>query len=128
MRLLLDTHVLIWMVEDPNRVSVQVTTLVKASTSEVFVSAATGWEIATKTRLGKLKFDPTFLDDFEGRLRALEIEPLAISVTHAVAGGRIKGAPTDPFDRMLAAQSIVEGLTIATVDPALAALGARVIW
>ncbi len=128
MKLLLDTHVLIWIVEDPKRVSVQVTKLVKATTSSVFVSAASAWEIAIKARLGKLKFDPTFLDDFENRLRALAIEPLPISAAHAVAGGRIKGAPADPFDRMLAAQAITEQLTIATADPALAALGATVVW
>ena len=128
MKLLLDTHVLIWIVEDPKRVSVTVTKLVKASASLVFVSAASAWEIAIKTRSGKLKFDPTFLDDFDSRLRALAMEPLLITSAHAVAGGRLQGAPSDPFDRLLAAQAIAEGLTIATIDPAIAALGAAVVW
>ena len=62
------------------------------------------------------------------RLRALAIEPLQVTVAHAVAGGRMAGRWTDPFDRLIAAQAICEGLTVATLDPAIAALGARVVW
>jgi PIN domain nuclease of toxin-antitoxin system len=127
-KLLLDTHVLIWIVEEPKRVPLSVAMLVKAATSSVFVSAASAWEIAIKAKRGKLKFDSTFLDDFEARLMALAIEPLQITVAHAVAGGRIEGASTDPFDRLIAAQAITEGLTVATLDPAIAALGAKVVW
>lgn len=128
MKLLLDTHTLIWIVEEPKRVPRSVAMLVKAANSTVYVSAASAWEIAIKSKRGKLKFDATFLDDFETRLRALAIEPLQITVAHAVAGGRLEGASTDPFDRLIAAQAIVEGLTVATLDPAIAALGAKVVW
>ena len=128
MRLLLDTHTLFWIVRDPKKVSAQVTSIMKSETSEVFVSAATAWEIATKVRKGKLAFDPAFLDTFDDHLRGHGFEPLTITSAHASAGGRLNGAHGDPFDRMLAAQAMIEGLTVATVDAAIAALGAKVVW
>jgi len=127
-RVLLDTHTLIWIVRDPRKVSAQVTSIMKLETSEVFVSAATAWEIATKARKGKLAFDSEFLDAFDDHLRVHGLEPLPIASAHAAAGGRLDGSHGDPFDRILAAQAIAEGLTVATVDPAIAALGAKVVW
>ena len=128
MRLLLDTHALIWIVRDPKKVSAQVTSIMKSETSEVFVSAATAWEIATKVRKRKLAFDSVFLDAFDDHLRLHGFEPLTITSAHASAGGRLNGDHGDAFDRMLAAQAIAEGLTVATIDPAIAALGAKVVW
>ena len=92
------------------------------------MSPISAFEISRKLGLGKLLFDQAFLVDFDARIQALGWLELPLTNAHAVAAGRLAGSHKDPFDRMLAAQSIVEGLTIATVDPALAALGARVIW
>ena len=128
MRLLLDTHVLIWLVNEPARLSPTVTAAIKNPSSEVFVSAASAWEIATKVRLGKLAFDAAFLDDFDARLKALAFAPLLVTSAHAVAGTRLTGRHGDPFDRMLVGQALAEGLDLATADPLLAALGARVLW
>lgn len=128
MRLLLDTHALIWIVADAKRVSAEVGALVHDPATTVFVSAATGWEIATKVRLGKLRFDPAFLSDFENRIRALAFTSLAVTATHAVAAGARVYDHRDPFDRLIAAQAVAEGLTVATVDRAIADLGASVVW
>ena len=128
MRLLLDTHALIWLVNEPTRLSGNVSTAIRSANSEVLVSAASAWEIATKVRLGKLAFDMSFLDDFDARLRALAITPLTVTSAHAVAGGLLTGRHGDPIDRMLVGQALVEGLTLVTVDPLMAALGARVMW
>ncbi|MBS0240925.1 MAG: type II toxin-antitoxin system VapC family toxin [Proteobacteria bacterium] len=128
MKLLLDTHVLIWWLADPWRVPERVQDEIIQQASETFVSAASAWEIAVKTRTGKLAFDAAILDDFDNRSRALAFEPLPVTATHAVMGARLPGAHKDPFDRLIAGQAIFEGLTVVTADPAIASLGAKVMW
>ena len=92
------------------------------------MSPVSAFEISRKCGLGKLAFDQTFLVDFYLRIRALGWLELPLTNAHAIAAGRHVGGHKDPFDRLLAAQAIVEGLTIATLDPAIEALGAKVIW
>lgn len=128
MRLLLDTHVLIWLRRDPDRLSKNVRELIEASANDIFVSAATAWEIAIKHRLGKLEFDAEMLDDFDARIRDMGFEPLAITSEHSIAGARLTGAHRDPFDRMLAGQAMAEGLVVVSLDPAIASLGVPTVW
>ena len=124
-RLLLDTHTLIWWDDDclPRRVTTAI-----QNADAVFVSAVTAWEIAIKTRAGKLTFEPQFLSDFDASIRSLAFEPLPIVSAHAVAAGALRGSHKDPFDRMLAAQAQVEGLTLVTADSRIAGLGVPVLW
>ena len=128
MRLLLDTHVLIWIVQNSPKIPQRVELLVKSTANQVFVSAATAWEIATKVKAGKLPFDRPFLADFDASITALAFTPLPMTAAHTVAAGLLAGAHKDPFDRVLAAQAQLEQLTIMTRDPALALLGAQVAW
>jgi PIN domain nuclease of toxin-antitoxin system len=128
MRLLLDTHALIWITMAPDRVSANLRGIIQRDSNEVYVSAVTAWEIGTKLRLGKLSFDVGFLDDFDARVIAMAFNPLPINAQHGRIGAGLAGAHRDPFDRLLAGQAIAENLTIATADPQLAALGATVIW
>jgi PIN domain nuclease of toxin-antitoxin system len=128
MRVLLDTHALIWITMVPERVSKALRGIIEQDTTAVFVSAVSAWEIATKVRIGKIAFDAGFLDDFDARTRSLAFEPLAVTAHHAVIGARLAGTHKDPFDRLLVGQAIAEDLTIATIDHQLAALGAAVIW
>ena len=128
MRLLIDTHVLIWIFHDQARIPRIIEGLMKSTANEVFVSAATPWEIAIKVGKGKLAFDRQFLADFDTRIKALAFTPLPMTAAHGVAAGLLPGLHKDPFDRMLAAQAQVEQMTIITSDPALAALGAQVTW
>jgi PIN domain nuclease of toxin-antitoxin system len=127
-RLLIDTHVLIWWTTDLSFIPSRVQDAMSDPDNEVFVSVATAWEIGTKTRIGKLSFDSTFLDDFDNRVKALGFGPLSLTAAHAVKGARMPGDHKDPFDRILVGQALCEGLTIATADRKLATLGAPTLW
>lgn len=115
MRLLLDTHAVIWFTGEPDTLTPEArNAIVDADT--VVVSAASIWEISTKTALGKLH--PP-VDDIVAELREWGFEMLPISPQHAWAVGRLPRHHRDPFDRMLVAQAQLEGLTIVTRDPAM---------
>ena len=128
MRLLLDTNALIWWLNDDERMTRRVRRVLDSGQHDVFVSAASAWEIATKVRLGKLKFAAGFLADFDASIRALNFEPLPVTSHHAVVGAQLPGAYGDPFDRMLAGQAAVERLNVVTSDPAIGALGVETLW
>ena len=128
MKLLLDTHVFLWVRREPKRVSAHVTGLLKDPANSVFVSAATAWEIAIKAASGKLAFDQDFLAAFDDRIRALAWEPLVITAAHGFAAGALAGRHKDPFDRMLAAQANCEGLTLVTADPEFKVFDVRTMW
>ncbi|MGQ0674277.1 MAG: type II toxin-antitoxin system VapC family toxin [Hyphomicrobium sp.] len=128
MRLLLDTHVFLWMRREPKRLSRRVAALLKSPSEDLYVSVGTGWEIATKVRIGKLVFDPTFLDDFAMRVRAMGINPLGITASHAISGALLPGKHKDPFDRLLAAQAKLEHLTLVSADPAFKELSIQTFW
>lgn len=128
MRLLIDSHVVIWWATDPDRISDTVDALMLDPDNEIFVSVASVWEIAIKVENGKLNFDQRILDSFDSRMKQLGWTVLPVLTGEAVAAPRLPGLHTDPFDRLLAAQAIRHGLFVATVDKAFVALGARVIW
>ncbi len=128
MRLLLDTHALIWVVREPHRLSAHASQIIASPANNIWVSAATAWEIAIKFHLGKLIFDPGYLHDFDGRLLASAYMPLPVTSRHATAGAALTSSHTDPFDRVIAAQALLEGLTVVTVDRAISDLGAQVVW
>lgn len=94
----------------------------------ILVSAVSAWEICTKARIGKLPMGQALCDDFSGYLRRYHFDPLAITVEHGRLAGRMAGAHKDPFDRMLAAQALIEGVPLVTNDPAFVAFGVAVIW
>ncbi len=127
--LLLDTHALIWFaVGDTREMPAAAAELIAAGDREVFVSAASIWEIATKTRLGKL----AGVEDMGRRpgyyISELGMRGLPISLEHASRAGGFDRAHRDPFDRMLAAQSQIEGLTLVSRDAALDAFGVERVW
>lgn len=111
MRLLLDTHVLLWWLAD-HALSEDARAAIADPISEVAVSAASTWEISIKKALGKL----TAPDDLEERLRLGGFTPLPIRIDHATAAGELPRHHDDPFDRMLIAQAKIEGLTLVTRD------------
>ena len=113
MRLLLDTHVLLWTLEDPSKLRVAAREAIKDWENQVLVSAASVWELAIKAAAGRLK--PP--ESLESGLENQGFAPLAISVAHALAAGALPRHHGDPFDRMLVAQAQLEGLTIVTRDP-----------
>ena len=114
MRLLLDTHVLRWWLADDETLAEEVKQLIDTE-AEVFISAASVWEISIKQALGKLTGPPDLLDIL-GRSGLVE---LPIRSRHAAVAGALPALHRDPFDRMLVAQARCEGLTLLSRDPQL---------
>jgi PIN domain nuclease of toxin-antitoxin system len=127
-RLLLDTHVLLWWLNDDPALPAPVRKLIALPSSQVLVSAASAWEVATKVRLGRLPTAVELVRDFSGYLLQERFEALAVSVEHGTRAGSLPGAHKDPFDRMLAAQAQAEDLPIVSNDGVFDAYGIRRIW
>lgn len=126
---LLDTHVLLWMLGQPERLTATARRLVADPSSDLVVSSATAWEIATKHRVGKLPDAERVLAGYQAHLRRLGVGTLSIGNEHALYGGALQWDHRDPFDRILAAQAIIEGRALITADPAFASLDhLTVVW
>lgn len=119
-RRLLDTHVLLWLLSTPERVPEPLRTELVEQTETIHVSAASAFEIATKHRIAKLDAS-ALLDRWDDELSAAGLAALPITPAHALAAGRLEWDHRDPFDRLLAAQALAEGLELVTVDPAFRA-------
>lgn len=126
--LLLDTHALLWWLAEPDRLSPAAHQALADPDHRVHVSAATGWEIATKVRLGKLPAASELLDDLPQLLAAQGFEQLPITLRHGLHAGLYPMAHRDPFDRLLAAQAELGGFTLVSLDPALQAFPCRLLW
>ncbi len=113
MRLLLDTHVLLWWLTESRALPEIAREAISDPNSVVFVSVVSVWEIAIKRALGKLDFSVAEISNF---LEEDGFTPLAIELDHAVRAGALPMHHSDPFDRMLVAQAQHEGLTIITSD------------
>ncbi|MFJ1592983.1 type II toxin-antitoxin system VapC family toxin [Kitasatospora albolonga] len=111
MRLLLDTHVVLWWLGDSDELSDQVKGLLDTEPS-VHLSAVSAWEIAIKQSLGKLDGP----DDLAERVRDSQFTALPVTAGHGVRAGRLPALHRDPFDRILVAQAQTEGMTIVTRD------------
>ena len=123
MRLLLDTHVLLWLMQGDSRLSPQARAFID-NAAEVYVSIASIWEISSKWRLGKIKEDPEELVATIGKAGLLELPVIA---RHAVATGKLPLLHSDPFDRILVAQAISETMRLLTADAQLAAYSELVV-
>lgn len=128
MRLLLDTHTLLWSFNAAPSLSSRARRLIEDGGNEILVSAASAWEIATKVRLGKLPTGEELIADFEGYLAQLGCDALPISLEHALRAGRLPGEHRDPFDRMLIAQAQTEDLPIVSNDRIFDVYAVRRIW
>jgi len=122
-RLLLDTHALIWALSDPQRLSPRARDLLEDPVHEVFVSAASLWEIAIKVGSGKLEVP----DDLERSIFAVGFQALEIRFPHMRALRRLPDHHRDPFDRMLVAQAMHEGLALVTRDGQIPSYGVEVV-
>jgi Uncharacterized protein conserved in bacteria len=127
-RILLDTHALLWWLDGDRRLSQRARRLVDNDETTVLVSAASAWEICTKFRLGKLPGAAAVAADVKGSLDSQGFVSLAITVDHAQRAGSLPGPHRDPFDRVLIAQSQAEDLPLVTADPVFGLYGTRVIW
>lgn len=123
MKLLLDTHAVLWWQMDDRRLSGPARRAI-ATADIVWVSAASAWEVAIKTALGRLRAD----EPFAITVAADDFTELPVTLAHAARLQTLPGLHTDPFDRMLVAQALVEGATLVSRDVALRDYGAPVLW
>ena len=128
MDILLDTHTLLWMLLSDPRLKPRQRQVLENPENRIHVSAVSAFEIATKVRIGKLSAAADIATEFEPIYRDFNYVPLAITHIHGLRAGMLSGAHRDPFDRLLAAQSIVEDIPVMTGDKAIGDLGARVVW
>ena len=128
MRILLDSHALVWFLTGNPRLSRKAGEAIVASDAEVAVSAASAWEIATKVRVGKWHDAETIAHDLDKALIERDFTGLPITIEHGRLAGFLPGDHRDPFDRMLAAQAIVEDIPLVTADPAFRHFQVKVIW
>ena len=124
MRLLLDANALVWWVTDSPRLTARSRAAIADVTNEVVVAIGALWELAIKRSFQKLHFP----FDFETVLREENFQVLPISFAHLHAFDALPRLHRDPFDRMMIAQALAEGIPIATGDRVFAAYGVQVIW
>jgi PIN domain nuclease of toxin-antitoxin system len=128
MRLLLDTHALVWWFQGSSRLSAGARAAILAPDAILNVSAVSAWEIATKARAGKWQNVRPILARLPQLLADYGINPLPLTIAHGRLAGEFEADHRDPFDRMLAAQAQIEGMTLVTIDPAFAAFGVTTAW
>ena len=128
MRLLLDTHTLLWVMNDNSRLSRNARTTVETLSNDVFVSVVSIWEAATKYRQGKLPEAAPLISDPSEVLARMKFSPLALQLQHARLGGSIDHPHKDPFDRMLAAQALLEGLVLVSADAIFDSMMVTRLW
>ena len=126
MRLLIDTHVLIWWLEDSERLGERALIELEHPDAQICVSAASVWEISIKTALGRLKMRRP-VEERIAELLEQGCHPLAITFRHAFAVRQLPHHHGDPFDRMLVAQALCEDLTLVTADPWVRAYDVRTL-
>lgn len=127
MRVLLDTHALVWWLLGDLQLSGAARRAIETA-SVVYVSAASAWELSTKARLGKWPEAQRLADDLSAWVYRQGMTELAVTVDHGARAGSLPGAHRDPFDRMLAAQCQAEALAIVSVDSVFDAFGVRRVW
>lgn len=128
MRLLLDTHALIWWGHEDSRLSRLATQQLAAKENTVFVSAVSAIEIATKHRIGKLPEADVLAARFEEEVEALGFSGLPVSLAHARLAGALDIPHRDPFDRLLIAQAMIDGLTLVSNEQIFDTFGVTRLW
>jgi PIN domain nuclease of toxin-antitoxin system len=127
-RLLLDTHTLLWWLIRNSSLSPRAQGLLENKANTVLVSAASAWEMATKVRLGKLDVAVEVVQNFLWYVERERFQAIPVSVEHAIRAGLLPGPHKDPFDRMLIAQALTENIPIVSNDRALDGYGVSRLW
>lgn len=128
LRLLLDTHTFLWWLAGDEHVSLSARETIANEDHDVFVSAASAWEITTKHRLGKLPSATLVAADVAAQVSAQGFSELAVSMAHAEHAGRLPGPHRDPFDRMLIAQALSERLVLISNETLFDQYGVERLW
>ncbi len=128
MRVLLDTHALIWYSIDDPELSRRAKSAIEDPDHTVLVSAATAWEISTKYRLGKLPLAQLLAMELAGYVVEQGFQSLPVSLSHGLRAGALPGPHKDPFDRMLIAQAQAEGIPLVSNETIFDEYGVTRIW
>lgn len=128
MKLLLDTHALVWWWTDDARLPAAARAAIADPGNIVHVSAVSAWEITTKHRVGKWPEVERLIAAYASLLRRSRFQTLPIGMEHAHRAGGLPGPHRDPFDRMLIAQAALESLPMVTADAVFAAYRVPVLW
>ncbi|NOT59395.1 MAG: type II toxin-antitoxin system VapC family toxin [Acidobacteria bacterium] len=128
MRLLLDTHAFLWFVLDDPSLSAQARNLIADESNEIEISPATYWEVAIKIGIGKYSLVEPLSDFFERELDANEFRVLPIEPRHVAPLTSLPFHHRDPFDRLIIAQAMVEGISIVSIDAAFDPYPVKRLW
>ena len=128
MKVLLDTHVFLWWITDDPRLSPRAREIIANGANVLFLSAASGWEIAIKTKLGRLRLPDKPERFILKQLESNAIEVLPVQMSHALHVYALPDHHRDPFDRLLIAQAQLEKLPILTADPQISRYEVETIW
>lgn len=128
MKYLLDTHALLWWLSDDDQLSPEARDIISNRDNEIYVSAASAWEIATKFSKGRLPTASLILPDFLGIVNQEGFLELPINSAHMVRSAMLPGEHRDPFDRILAAQAIIENMALISIDEKIPSLGILTRW
>lgn len=128
MRLLIDSHVLIWSADEPSKITPTAMTAMSEPANALLLSAATLWEIAIKVSRGKLPLSLAYRQWMNRAITDLDLLILPISLDHAERQANLPWRHRDPFDRLLVAQSLVEDVPLVSADSAFDAYGIARIW
>jgi len=127
-RLLIDTHALLWWLSDDPSLSGVARKAMAETSNVLLVSAASAWEIATKVRLGRLPGAAELAADFQGFMLREGFTTLDITADHGIRAGLLPGPHKDPFDRMLISQAQAENVPIVTNERSFETYGVRRVW
>ena len=128
MTYLLDTHAFLWWAFDAPELSPAARALIADRANTILVSSASGWEIATKHRQGRMPEASVLVQDIAGWTRKAGFTELPISLAHAQKAGGFPQPHRDPFDRMIAAQSLLESAPVIGCDDDLRGFGVTLVW
>lgn len=128
MRFLLDTHALIWWLMSDPSLSAAARAAIRDGENEVYVSAASAWEITTKFRGGKAPHLASISSDVGREVTAEGFAELPVTIAHGQLGGSLEGSHKDPFDRMLIAQALAENMVLVSNETLFDAFGVQRLW
>ncbi len=128
MKALLDTHAFLWWITDDPKLSLRVWGIISDGENEIFVSAATGWEIAIKSQIGRLKLPDEPQRFVPEQLRINGMKSLPIEMRHALHVSTLPNYHQDPFDRILIAQAQMEDMPVLSADPEIGKYEVTIIW
>jgi PIN domain nuclease of toxin-antitoxin system len=128
MRLLLDTHAFLWWADHPERLSADALHACSDLQTQLIVSVVSAWEMQIKMQLGKLRLRLPLDQLISHQQQVNDVQVLPVELTHVLALGALPSHHKDPFDRLLIAQALDEGLTLVTADSAFASYPIQILW